>query len=157
MLKVHSFKDFLKEQEESDAGDTDAVPTITDGEYHSQLADRLKAARNKNIVRYISIFIENSQLVFIEPYYTHGSLADMLTNTNSDSIGLELASKCTLSLLKALDYLHSNGMVHGHLRVSKIIICSNNGYYIRLADYQMDDVFNEVANIVVDGTFEDKA
>lgn len=149
MLKVYN----TEEYKEYRGSESPGLPAVQEGEYHSELADRLRNARDKNIVRYKSIFVEGTRLVFVEAYYKTGSIQDQLGVGASKKIELVLASKFTFGLLKALDYLHSNGMVHGDIKTSKILIEPKSEYGILLADHQLCDVYNEVTN----NEFEDSS
>lgn len=155
MFNIDEYKS-SREEEYGGSSTSSEGPAVREGEYHSELADRLKGAHNENIVRYNSIFVEGSLLVFVERYYGMGSIQDQLDRGTDKTIELKFASRCTLGLLKALNYLHTNGMVHGGIETSKILIDPNSTYGVLLADHQLYDVYNEVTNNVIEGSSLEK-
>ena len=108
---------------------------------------------HQNIVNIIGVCLnkENS-VIIVMPYYKKGSLFDILHNENN-KITLTLKQKINISIgiIKGIDYLHKNNIVHYHLTSKNILIDDNLNPLI--ADYGFNNlkktynIFNKYHNL----------
>ena len=109
--------------------------------------------KHQNIVNIIGVCLnkENS-VIIVMPYYKKGSLFDFLHNENN-KINLTLKQKINISIgiIKGIDYLHKNNIVHYHLTSKNILIDDNLNPLI--ADYGFNNlkktynIFNKYHNL----------
>jgi len=111
--------------------------------------------KHQNILNFIGVCLnkENS-VIIVMPYYKKGSLFDFLHNNNNENkIKLTLKQKINISIgiIKGIEYLHKNNIVHYHLTSKNILIDDNLNPLI--ADYGFNNlkkifnIFNKYHNL----------
>ena len=94
--------------------------------------DRYKNLDCKYIVRYLGCeIIENNVFCIYLEYMPGGSIADICREYGR--IGESIARPYIHQVLKALNYLHSNNVVHGDLKGANVL-CSKDARDTKLCD-----------------------
>ena len=95
----------------------------------------MKKLKHENLVEYFGGLIEGSLLYIILEFMEGGSLSDKLRQMNEkqETISEKIAKQYTKQILIALQYLHSNGIVHRDLKAANILFTKDGK--LKLADF----------------------
>lgn len=97
-----------------------------------QEIDRFKHLHNKYIVEYKECeIIENNVFCIYLEYMPGGSIADQCKEFQQ--LSEDVARGYARQVLKALDYLHSQNIVHGDLKGANVL-CTKGGMVAKLCD-----------------------
>lgn len=95
----------------------------------------LALIRHPNLVRYFHLFVrENTQLCVVNEFCPQRSVADLVERTRGFNVISEpVAAWIAREVTKALAYLHERHIVHGRLKLTKILVGSEGE--IKLTDF----------------------
>jgi WNK lysine deficient protein kinase len=80
---------------------------------------------HENLIRVLDAWVDGSALVIITPMLTAGTLQSYVARI--DDVRFRVLRKWARQLLQALNHLHSQGGVHGDLRLSNFFINGTTG------------------------------
>ena len=78
--------------------------------------------KHNNIVTYYEAFILNRDLAFTSQYMHGGSLNDKLNDKLFPYFDEEIVLNWFVSVLRGLNYLHENDVVHGNVKLGNILL-----------------------------------
>lgn len=76
-------------------------------------------SKHPNIISINTASYDDKYIYITMPYYTNGSLYHLLENTN---LTIRQIIKYSLDFLSAVQYIHSNGMIHCDIKPNNILI-----------------------------------
>lgn len=94
--------------------------------------DILNSLRHPNILLYMGICFDGDNYLMISEYLEHGSLFDHLHRMDT-YLEDDLIFQMIISILRAMMYTHSKGVLHCDLKSSNILIDQN--WNIKVADF----------------------
>jgi eukaryotic-like serine/threonine-protein kinase len=99
-------------------------------------AKLLTSFKHKNIINIFGAGGDARRLVVVMEYVSGGSLADRMLQPYT----LDKAMQIIMSVADALEFAHKNGIVHGNLRPSNILLTNDDE--IRVSDFGLPPHYN---------------
>lgn len=91
-------------------------------------AQTIAALNHPNIIKIISVFEENGTAYYVMEYVDGGSLDKM--STPHAPMSEAQAEKYVIQVAEALDYLHSNNILHLDVKPANILVCNGKAVLI---------------------------
>lgn len=86
--------------------------------------------KHKNIVEMFGSFLVDDELWVVMEYLAGGALTDVVTKARMDETQIALVCR---SVLKALSFLHANGVIHRDIKSDSILLASDGR--VKLSDF----------------------
>jgi len=99
-------------------------------------AKLLTNLKHKNIINIFGAGGDARRLVVVMEYVSGGSLAERMLQTYS----LDKAMNIVMSVADALEFAHKNGIVHGNLRPSNVLLTTDDD--VRVTDFGLPPHYN---------------
>ncbi|KAF0294718.1 STE20-related kinase adapter protein alpha [Amphibalanus amphitrite] len=96
-------------------------------QHESQAMRQLRHAR---LMPCLSSFVSGTELWMVEPLCGYGSTKDLLAAHFTEGLPERAIALILRDVVRALDYLHSQGYVHRSVRASHILIGANGDTYL---------------------------
>ena len=113
-----------------------AVKVLHRKQYSSTALDQFRVQaqqmfllNHKNVVNFMGFFMSN-EVGFIMEYCQFGSLVDLFQNNR---ISNQVVRSMARDIASGMEYLHSQGFVHGNLQSSNVLVSDN--YEAKIADF----------------------
>lgn len=142
----HRFKNFIKIGEGStgmvyaanDTADSNHLVAIKKMNLHKQQRRELlfnevvimRDYKHKNVVEMYGSYLVDDELWVVMEYLAGGALTDIVTKSRMDET--QIATVCK-SVLKALAFLHANGVIHRDIKSDSILLSSDGR--VKLTDF----------------------
>jgi len=81
----------------------------------------LSECKSEYVTRYITSYSNGPDLCIVMEYLGGGSVHDLLENGPLDE---SVVAVITRELLRAIDYLHSNGKIHRDIKAANVLLSS---------------------------------
>ena len=94
--------------------------------------------RHKNIVELYSAFLEGKQLIMIMELAKCGELMEYVQKKGI--LPEKDARKILLQIINAIQYCHSNGVVHRDLKLENILFKDVEDLYVKVIDFGISGV-----------------
>ncbi|KNH09434.1 protein kinase [Perkinsela sp. CCAP 1560/4] len=102
----------------------------------------LKKLRHPNIVEYLQSFAIHSKLLLMMELVSGGSLQQVIDNFAP--LGHEVAKKYLIECLRAISFLHTQGVVHGDIKPQNILVDTNG--VCKLTDFGSSALIHETTS-----------
>lgn len=90
--------------------------------------------KHPNIVEMYGSYLVDSELWVVMEYLDGGALTDLLvTNTGETRMSEQQIATVCKSVLKALAYLHSHGVIHRDIKSDSILLSTDG--FVKLSDF----------------------
>ncbi|KAK4481718.1 hypothetical protein RD792_012627 [Penstemon davidsonii] len=110
---------------------------------HSEM-DSIAKLHHPYIVQYKDAWLDKGSCIcIVTHYYEGGDISDMIRKARGAYFPEQKLCKWLTQLLLAIDYLHSNRVLHRDLKLSNIFVTKEND--IRLGDFGLGKLLNEEA------------
>lgn len=87
--------------------------------------DALEILRHENIIQAVGIYKTEDYVGIVLPYYQHGDLYEYLINNTLSEFA---AQRVIRQILKAVEYMHSNGYWHRDIKTENVFISDIDEY-----------------------------
>jgi len=86
-----------------------------------------------NIVKYYSTYEDESYLYLVMEYCPRGELFDAIASQRDNSFGEKEACTIIEKIIRAVNHVHANGIVHRDIKPQNIMIGADNE--VKLIDF----------------------
>lgn len=94
----------------------------------------MSSCSHENVVKFYASFVHGTSLYIVTELLEGGSIYDLMRYKYPNGLEDEdLIASILKQTLKALDYFHSNGHIHRHVKCSNILV--DSGGRVRIADF----------------------
>lgn len=113
---------------------------IIKNSYHYEYFEQIKKGliihqkiKHKNIIKIYEKFYNDSKLFIVLEYASNGTLKDVLNHSNYGCFTELVCKKYFRELVAAVDYLHTNNIIHRDISLDNILLSSDDT--IKLTDF----------------------
>lgn len=109
--------------------------------------------KNDNIIKLFEVYESLSELILICEYMEGGDAYKRIKHTSDKKFSENLACFIFCQTLKALKFLHANGVVHRDIKPDNILLSDDSDYPIcKLADFSLAEYYQKKKMTVQCGT-----
>jgi len=101
-------------------------------------SNSIKKLRHKNIVELYHAFVEGKQLIMIMELAKGGELMHYVRDKGN--LNEKEARKILIQIVNALQYCHSNGVVHRDLKLENVMFKDVDDLYVKVIDFGISGV-----------------
>lgn len=93
----------------------------------------LKRLDHPNVIKLLEVFESDLSIFLVTEYISHGNLYTLLKTQKKGRVCEATARALFLQILKGLDYIHSQGILHRDIKLDNILIDSQNR--VKICDF----------------------
>ena len=102
--------------------------------------DKLLLLNHQNIIKIFDATQQDDLFCIFMEYCGEGDLNSIFAN---GQLGVEKQLEIMTQIARGVDHLHSNGILHGNIKPSNILVANSSQLVVKLSDFYLSQYLNE--------------